>query len=48
MFPAPDAVQKRKNFLGAQYDRQLLRLLGCGDDFLEAPGFLERHVIEEA
>src|SRR5256884_9609034 len=48
MFPAPDAVQKRKNFLGAQYDRQLLGLLGCGDDFLEAPAFLERHVIEEA
>src|SRR2546429_3680247 len=22
MFPAPDAVQKRKNFLGAQYDRR--------------------------
>jgi hypothetical protein len=48
MFPAPDAVQKRKNFLGAQDDGQLLGPLGCGDDFLEAPAFLERHVVQEA
>jgi hypothetical protein len=47
MLDIPHTAQKLQNFFRTEDDRQLLGLLGVGNDFLQRPILMKRDFVEE-